>query len=391
MDQKYKNQQQHSLQLKLIRKGMLLLLLSLLACQAEEKTSTNTNNLGKVKEETNLNLQNATLEQSDADGKLLWKIQVDEAKYSPDREKATLTAVKGNIFEKGTLVLQIKADYGEIQGNGTKIFLRNNVLAIDPRNQIVIRSEEIEWQPQELLLTMRKNLRGFHPELEVSANEGKYYTDKQKFELEGQIEAISEHKKIKMTTEHSFWEIQKQMVTSNQLSNIARFKDDVITANLIAQKAVIHLNKQHILVKDNVEYKSIQPPLQVSANAILWNYKTRQIFSDQPVQLVQYEDNITLIGNKAHVDLNNNIAYLKGKVQGLNKNNKSTLQANNLTWYIIDQNIEAVGSVFYHQDENPRFTLAGDKANGSLKENTIIVTNSDKQKRVVTEFFTDSK
>ena len=115
MDQKYKNQQQHSLQLKLIRKGMLLLLLSLLACQAEEKTSTNTNNLGKVKEETNLNLQNATLEQSDADGKLLWKIQVDEAKYSPDREKATLTAVKGNIFEKGTLVLQIKADYGEIQ------------------------------------------------------------------------------------------------------------------------------------------------------------------------------------------------------------------------------------------------------------------------------------
>ena len=322
---------------------------------------------------------------------MLWKIQVDEAKYSPDREKATLTAVKGNIFEKGTLVLQIKADYGEIQGNGTKIFLRNNVLAIDPRNQIVIRSEEIEWQPQELLLTMRKNLRGFHPELEVSANEGRYYTDKQKFELEGQIEAISEHKKIKMTTEHLFWEIQKQMVTSNQLSNIARFKDDVITANLIAQKAVIHLNKQHILVKDNVEYKSIQPPLQVSANAILWNYKTRQIFSDQPVQLVQYEDNITLIGNKAHVDLNNNIAYLKGKVQGLNKNNKSTLQANNLTWYIIDQNIEAVGSVFYHQDENPRFTLAGDKANGSLKENTIIVTNSDKEKRVVTEFFTDSK
>ena len=59
MDQKYKNQQQHSLQLKLIRKGMLLLLLSLLACQAEEKTSTNTNNLGKLKEETNLNLQKA--------------------------------------------------------------------------------------------------------------------------------------------------------------------------------------------------------------------------------------------------------------------------------------------------------------------------------------------
>ncbi|BDA40155.1 LPS export ABC transporter periplasmic protein LptC [Candidatus Atelocyanobacterium thalassae] len=391
MDQKYRNRQQHSLKLKLIRKGMLLLLLSLLACQVEDKTNTNTKTLEKVKEETNLNLQNATLEQSDADGKLLWKIQVDEAKYSPDREKATLTAVKGNIFENGTLVLQIKADYGEIHGNGTKIFLRNNVLAIDPRNQAVIRSEEIEWQPRESLLTMRKNLRGFHPQLEISANEGKYYTHKQKLELKGKIEAISEHKKIKMNTEHLFWEIEKQMVTSNKLSNIVRFEGDTITANLIAQKIVIHLNKHHILVRDNIEYKSIQPPLQASANAILWNYQTRQIFSDQPVQLVQYEENITLIGNKAHVDLSNNIAYLKGKVQGINNNNKSVLQANNLTWYIIDQNIEAIGSVFYLQEENPKFTLAGDKAVGSLKENTIVVTNSNREERVVTEFFTNSK
>ncbi len=391
MDQKHRNRQQHSLQLKLIRKGMLLLLLSLLACQVEEKTNTNTNTLEKVKEETNLNLQNATLEQSDADGKLLWKIQVDEARYSPDREKATLTAVKGNIFENGTLVLQIKADYGEIHGNGTKIFLRNNVLAIDPRNQMVIRSEEIEWQPHESLLTMRKDLQGFHPQLEVSANEGKYYTHKQKLELEGKIEAISKHKKIKMNTEHLFWEIQKQMVTSNKMSNIVRFEGDIITANLVAQKAVIHLNKHHILVRDNIEYKSVQPPLQVSASTILWNYKTHQLFSDEPVQLVQYKENITLIGNKAHIDLDNNIAYLKGKVKGINKNNQSILEANNLTWYILNQNIEAIGSVFYRQDKNPKFTLAGDKAVGSLKENTIVVTNSDEKERVVTEFFTNPK
>jgi LPS export ABC transporter protein LptC len=140
---------------------------------------------GETRDETSLSLENATLEQSNADGELLWKIQVDEAEYSPDRKKAALTAVKGNIFQDGKVVLQVKADKGEIQRDGAEIFLKDNVVAVDPRNKAVIRSGEVEWQPQESLLIVRKNLRGSHPQLEASANEGKYNTREQKLELTG--------------------------------------------------------------------------------------------------------------------------------------------------------------------------------------------------------------
>ncbi|MGB5593924.1 MAG: LPS export ABC transporter periplasmic protein LptC, partial [Crocosphaera sp.] len=109
MNQQNRLQQQHPLHLGLVKGGMLLLLLSLVACQSGKQASQNLETSGETRDETSLSLENATLEQSNADGEILWKIQVDEAKYSPDRKKADLTAVKGNIFQDGKVVLQVKA------------------------------------------------------------------------------------------------------------------------------------------------------------------------------------------------------------------------------------------------------------------------------------------
>ncbi|MGB5770662.1 MAG: LPS export ABC transporter periplasmic protein LptC [Crocosphaera sp.] len=389
MNQQNRLQQQHPLHLGLVKGGMLLLLLSLVACQSGKQASQNLETSGETRDETSLSLENATLEQSNADGEILWKIQVDEAKYSPDRKKADLTAVKGNIFQDGKVVLQVKADKGEIQRDGAEIFLKDNVVAVDPRNKAVIRSGEVEWQPQESLLIVRKNLRGSHPQLEASANEGKYNTRQQKLELTGKIKATSEEKRLQLKTEHLIWDIPKQTVFGDRLLNVVRFQDKIITDRLVANRATVRLDKKQIIVKENIEYKSIKPPLQVATNEILWHYQSRQVYSNQPVQLIQYQDNVTVTGNEAHIDLENNMAYLKGGVQGLSQNNDSKLYANNLTWNMVAQTIEAVGNVIYEQNQNPKFNLTGEKAVGTLVDNNIVVTNSDRQQRVVTEIFPD--
>nr|MDJ0844992.1 LPS export ABC transporter periplasmic protein LptC [Crocosphaera sp.] len=120
---------------------------------------------------------------------------------------------------------------------------------------------------------------------------------------------------------------------------------------------------------------------------IIWHYQTRQVYSSQPVQLVQYAQNITITGNEGHVNLAENMAYLKGGVKGNSEMNDSKLYANNLTWNIVDQTIEADGNVIYEQNQNPKFNLTGEKAVGTLVDNNIVVTNSDRQQRVVTEIF----
>ncbi|MDJ0597332.1 MAG: LPS export ABC transporter periplasmic protein LptC [Crocosphaera sp.] len=387
MNQQHQLKSRHDFPLNWLKGVILVLLLSLVACQSNQQASQTLETSGETRDETNLKLENATLEQSNAEGEILWKIQVDEAKYSPDRKTANLTAVKGNIFQDGKVVLRVKSDYGVIQRDGAEIFLRDNVVAVDPRNKAVLRSEEVEWQPEASLLTVRKNVRGSHPQLEASANEGKYNTREQKLELTGKIKATSEQRQLQLKTEHLIWEIPKQTVIGDRLLTMIRFKDKTITDRLVANRARVLLDKKQIIVKENVEYKSIQPPLQIATNEIIWHYQTRQVYSNQPVQLVQYVQNITITGNKGHVNLAENMAYLKGGVQGISQMNDSKLYANNLTWNVIAQTIEADGNVIYEQNQNPKFNLTGEKAVGTLVDNNIVVTNSDRQERVVTEIF----
>ncbi len=387
MNQQHQLRQGQYLLLKWVKGLILLFLLSLVACQSSQQGTQTPETAGETRDETNLTLQNATLEQSNAEGEILWKIQVDEAKYSPDRKTANLTAVKGNIFQDGKVVLQVKSDYGVIEKDGAEIFLKENVVAVDPRNKAVLRSEEVEWQPKASLLTIRKNVRGSHPQLEASANEGKYNTREQKLELNGKIKATSEQQRLKLETDHLIWEVAKQTVIGDRPLKMIKFQDKTITDRLVANKARVLLDKKQIIVKENVEYKSLKPPLQIATNEIIWHYQTRQVYSSQPVQLVQYAQNITITGNEGHVNLAENMAYLKGGVKGNSEMNDSKLYANNLTWNIVDQTIEADGNVIYEQNQNPKFNLTGEKAVGTLVDNNIVVTNSDRQQRVVTEIF----
>ncbi len=387
MNQQPQFRRKQYLPLKWVRGAMVLLLLSLIACQSTQQQSQTLETSGETRDETNLKLQNATLEQSNADGEVLWKIQVDEAKYSPDRKTANLTAVKGNLFQDGKIVLRVKSDYGTIERDGAEIFLRENVVAVDPRNDAVLRSEEVEWQPEASLLTVRKNVRGSHPQLEASANEGKYNTREQKLELNGKIKATLEKQKLQLETEQLVWEIPKQTIIGDRFLKMIKFEDKTIVDRLVANKARVLLDKKQVIIKENIEYKSIQPPLQIATNEIVWHYQTRQVYSSQPVQLIQYDQNITITGNQAHVNLAENLAYLQGGVQGISPTNDSKLYANNLTWNIVAQTIEADGNVIYEQNQNPKLNLTGEKAVGTLVDNNIVVTNSDRQQRVVTEIF----
>lgn len=387
MNQHHPLKQKHYLPLNCLKGVILVLLLGLVACQSGKQQSQTLETSGETREETNLKLQNATLEQSNAKGELLWKIQVDEAQYSPDRKKANLTAVKGNILQDGEVVLRVKSDYGVIDRDGAEIFLRENVVAVDPRNEAVLRSEEVQWQPEASLLTIRKNVRGSHPQLEASAEEGKYNTREQKLELTGKIEATSEEKQLQLKTEHLIWEVPKQTIIGDRLLTLIKFQDKTITDRLVAKQARVLLDKKQVIVKENIEYKSLKPPLQVATNEIVWHYQTRQVYASKPVQLIQYEQNITLTGNQGHVNLADNMAYLQGGVQGISQANDSKLYSNNLTWNMVAQTIEAYGNVIYEQNQNPKLNLTGEKAVGTLVDNNIVVTNSDRQERVVTEIF----
>ncbi|MEB3310950.1 MAG: LPS export ABC transporter periplasmic protein LptC [Snowella sp.] len=353
--------------------------------------------------ESHLTLNKATLEQTNAKGESLWKIQVENAVYTPDRKNAQLSKIKGNLFTDGKLVLKVSADKGEIQQDGELVILRENIIAIDPRNKAIIKSNEVEWRPKESLLLVRNNLKGSHPQLEVTAKEGKYETRQQRLDLSGNVVGFTKdtpqqkkppknpNKKLQLKAEHLFWLIPQQKVLNEKLMTVSRFQDQVITDQVITKKAELQLNNKLLHIQENVDFKSLKPPLQIAATALTWQYDKRLVSASQPIQIIDYEQQITLTGNQGWVDLNQNLASLTGGTKGISQGNQATLFANQLTWNITNQTLEALGNVIYEQTQSPKFNLTGDRAVGILQNNSVIVTSNNRQERVVTEIYPESR
>ncbi len=367
--------------------GLLLVTLSLGGCQPPDPPKTITEPNPSGSEEGRLILNNATLEQANSAGQLLWKLAVEKAVYSRDKKVAQLEKVKGNIYEDGKVVLQITADRGEVRKEGEEMYLKDNIVAVDPRNQTVIRSQEVEWRPKEGRLIVRKALRGSHAQLDATALEGHYNTKQQRLELVGNVVATAKQSAVQLKTDRLTWEVAGEKLIGEQPLKFDRYKDKtkVVIDRVTAGKGRVDLKANLATLEKNLNYYSLDPPITITGESANWNYRDRTIKSDTPTGLLHRADNITITGNKATVNLGENFTYLENGAQGINQKTGAKLYSQNLLWRMKEKIVEAQGNVIYEQQE-PKFNLTGDKAVGSLNDDNVVVT-SQSSDRVVTEIF----
>jgi LPS export ABC transporter protein LptC len=140
--------------------------------------------------EAKLELDNLSFEQVDNQGKLLWKVRAQHGVYTPDRKRANVTKLAGDLYQDGKVIMHITANTGEVEPAGEKVILRGDVVTTETRNQLVVSGQEVEWQPKLDLLTIRR-VRANQPRLQVNANEGKYLSRTQQLDLTGKISAFS--------------------------------------------------------------------------------------------------------------------------------------------------------------------------------------------------------
>ena len=364
-----------------------VLFLSLSACnnnQSSPNSQSESNPEEEVIEER-LILENATLNQVNSDGETLWKLEVKKAVYRQDQEKAELEAVKGELYQDGNIFLQIEANQGEIIDNGKQINLQGEVVATDPRNGAVLKSEKLEWSPEDQLLVIPQPLTGSNPRFNVSADQGKYYTGQEELELIGNVEGVADEPPLRLKGKQLNWLIPEDVVQTNQSLQVDRYdlETETITAQVTANSGKVNLDQKMVFLKDNVEFKSSDPPLQAASNAITWDVEKKLLRSEKPIKVVQNEDKITLTGNQGQIDLETEIARFQGGVKGVSESNQAVLFANRLQWNLPTQEMTAKGDVIYQQT-NPSLTSKGEEATGILQNKNIVVKGS-KQERVTTE------
>lgn len=364
-----------------------VLFLSLSACnnnQSSPNSQSESNPEEEVIEER-LILENATLNQVNSDGETLWKLEVKKAVYRQDQEKAELEAVKGELYQDGNIFLQIEANQGEIIDNGKQINLQGEVVATDPRNGAVLKSEKLEWSPEDQLLVIPQPLTGSNPRFNVSADQGKYHTDQEELELIGNVEGVSNESPLRLKGKQLNWLIPEDVVQTNQSLQVDRYdsETETITDQVTANSGKVNLDQKMVFLKENVEFKSSDPPLQAASNAITWDMEKKLLRSEKPIKVVQNEDKITLTGNQGQIDLETEIARFQGGVKGVSESNQAVLFANRLQWNLPTQEMTAKGDVIYQQT-NPSLTSKGEEATGILQNKNIVVKGS-KQERVTTE------
>ncbi len=330
--------------------------------------------------ENNLTFNDVTLEQVNEQGKLLWKVKAKQARYSQDQKVATVQAPEGELFQDGKLVYKIKARSGEVRKDGQTILLKDQIVATDVQSGAILQGNELEWRPKEDILWVRNNLTGTHPQLQASAQEAKAYSRSRRIEFFGQVVAKSKDPALGFKTEHLVWQMAQQLVTADKPVQIDRYTGEVVTDQALGNQAEVNLKTKVATLKQDAQLSLADPPLQIASNSMVWDLNAQTVASDQPVQVVHREQQVTLTGNQGRVELQPRIFYLTGNVQGQGQRKQSQLTADQLTWYIPTQQIDATGNVVYSQVDPP-FNLKGPRASGTLQDQNIVVSGG----RVVTE------
>ena len=358
-----------------------MLLFTIVACQQGDP-NTLSSGVSVERSQTQLMLNNAILEQSNPENNTVWKIQAQSSLYTKDKQIANLQTVTANLLQDDKVILKVSAKAGEVHDNGNLIVLKDNIIAQDTRNGVIVKSDEIEWRPTENLLAIRKNLLGIHSNLELQATEGIYYTDTQSLELQKNIVATTLDPALQLKCERLVWQIPQQILLSPLALEIIRYQqNETITDRLVAERGKVNLKTNIATLNNDIELVSFVPNLQMATNSLSWNYQTRVINASKPIQIIDHERSIDITGNQAEVDLNQNIALLNDGVKGINRQNDAQIYAQKLIWNIDTEVIEAMGNVAYKQS-NPQASVIGEKAVGKLTEQKIVVTGN-KQKPVI--------
>lgn len=363
----------------ILKSCCFLLLLAVVGCQ-QSNSNTSASRISESRTQTQLILNNAILEQSNSEDNTVWKIQAKSSVYTEDKKIARLQAVTANFLQDGQVILRVSAEAGEVRNNGNLILLQDNIVAQDTRNGIVVKSDEIEWQPAKHLLSIRQNPIAIHPNLEVKAREGIYFTDTQNLELNNNIVATTIDPALQLKSDRLVWDIPQETLTTPLGLQIVRYQPDGNTIDsLVADRGTVNLSNNTATLSDNVELVSYEPQLRMATNSLIWNYQTRQVNADKPLKIIDRQHNLEVTGNQATADLNQNVVRLSNGVKGINYQDRAQIYAEKLIWQIDTKTIEATGNVVYQQSD-PQINLAGEKAVGKLAEERLIVTgNQEKQ------------
>jgi LPS export ABC transporter protein LptC len=366
----------------------IALVLGMAACgkKPSEPKKVQTDRPAAPKVDTNLSLNDLTIEQVDEKGQLLWVVKGKQATYSGDQKQATLKNPQGEWYQNGKLVFKLEAQQGEVHQNGEKILLKDQVVATDMRDGAVIRGDNLEWLPKKDTLTVNGNVQGTQKEADVTAQEARLFGQKQRMELSGDVVMRAKESSLKIASDSIIWEIEQQMAMADKPVQIDRYEGEgdaeTVIDRAVAEKAQVNLDTQVATLEQNSQLTLADPPVQIASNELIWDLPAERVTSNVPVRVVHNEQKITLSGNRGWIDLATEVFQLNDGIEAISQTHQAQVIANQLTWNIPTQEFVAEGDVTYRQVDPP-LSVTGPRAEGKLQDQTFSISGGRVRTEIV--------
>lgn len=335
--------------------------------------------------DNSLTLDDVTLEQANEKGELLWRVQSKQASYSKDNRIAKVTKPVGELFRDGKLLYKVQAEVGEVYQDNKRIVLRDNIVATDMDQGLVLRGNFLEWIVDQEILVVRNGVTGEHKDLNFLASEVQAFNREKRIEFWNQVTVNVKDPVVQLRTDHVIWEWDQEKLIADRRVEVDRYQDQTVTDRGVAGEAIIDLKTQFADLKKNVQVALSEPPLQIASNQIKWHYEDGKIGSPQAITIIHREEQVTVTANQGWGDLKEEQFDLVGNVVGIGQKRQSQLNTEQLTWSVSQQQFQAQGNVVYRQIDPP-LTLMGDQAVGQFSNDTIVVSRGSSGGQVVTEF-----
>lgn len=328
-----------------------------------------------------LTFKSVTLEQFDQEGNLWWKVNAQQAIYTKEDKQAEIKSPQGEFYQDGKAIIKAKAEVAEVRQDGKAIILKGNIEATDLRDGLVLKGDELEWQPEAELLVVRNSLTGQHRQMQMRADAGRYLTRKREVELTGNVHVVATESNAHVKSDKITWLVEKQLIQSDRPLQLARFRGTAPAEQANAKQGEFNLKTRVATLRDDARVALTKPPIQIAGSVLEWNMKQQVVQSSQPVTVVDTRQQLTMTGNQGNLNMKTNRATLVGDVRGVRRKNPANFRADRFIWNMTSQQFLAEGNVTFQQADPP-LNLKGPKATGRMAEQVVVVSGG----RVETQF-----
>ncbi|NET28880.1 LPS export ABC transporter periplasmic protein LptC [Okeania sp. SIO1I7] len=363
---------------------LVTLLLGITACNQQNQVQENISEqpIPTQTPESDLTLNDVTLEEASEEGQMLWRVKSQRASYLQNQELIRVTKPEGELFQDGKVTYKITALQGEVYQDGNKIILIDEIEVYDIQNKVVIRGQQLEWLTEPGIIIVTNNITGSNEQVQASAQKAKVISKEKKIEFYGQVVAMIKEPVLKIQTEQLFWQIEPKKLLTNQPIKIEQLQDKKVIGSAYGDESEYDLDNKIATLKKNVQLLQTDPKVQISSELVTWNMPQNLITSPGPITVLEQEEKVVLKANQGQGNFQNNTFNLSGNVIGVGQNNQAQLNSDRLTWYFENQTFEAQGNVFYRQVDPP-FNVRGPRAVGQLENEKVTIEGGSSN--VVTE------